>query len=117
MQPNSAALPNQPTSIFVSENCFSTNSTVPDMTAVSNPNRKPPRDATKHIQVRNIRLPLSDMTGRAGVAAEEGKAAMAVSPDLWRKAERGSECLKISLFLHTYNCSFQRFHIPSLTSD
>ena len=54
-----AALPNHPTSILVRLNCRSTNSTVPEMTAVSKPKRNPPRVATKQIHARKRRLPSS----------------------------------------------------------
>jgi hypothetical protein len=81
MHPSNAALPNHPTSTFVSANCFSTNSTVPEMTAVSKPKRNPPREATKQIQTRKGTLPCSGMSNRAGGAAGEVERMMALSPE------------------------------------
>src|SRR5512136_1384408 len=63
MQPTRAALPNQPTANLLRPNCFSTNPNVPEMTAVSNPNRNPPSDATRQTAAKNNPEP------RAGASA------------------------------------------------
>ena len=54
--PLSAELPNHPFCRSLSPNWVCTKSNVPEMTAVSKPNKKPPREATKQIPVRYHRL-------------------------------------------------------------
>src|SRR5690606_33875934 len=46
MQPTNAEETNQPCWKAESENCFVTNGSIPDTTAMSKPNRKPPSAAT-----------------------------------------------------------------------
>ncbi len=65
MQPTRAALPNQPRANLLRPNCFSTKPKVPEMTAVSNPNRNPPSDATRQTEARKNPEP------RAGASASD----------------------------------------------
>jgi hypothetical protein len=52
MQPTSAELTYQPSSIVLRANWLLTNEIVPEMTAVSNPNRKPPIAAVDEAPIK-----------------------------------------------------------------
>jgi hypothetical protein len=59
--PTRAELPNHPTYNLLRENCPSTRLKVPEITAVSKPNKIPPNEATKHTRNRKDLFLFFDM--------------------------------------------------------